>query len=117
MHEHAISALSSSFVGGKYEPDDNLPETLFRQRKHFLDEALLPTDRLRHYRRLAADTYRRDTIGLLWRQIGIRRNRVATLRKLVALARSDLRMLFVPGVLMLLASLVIGRPIGFLKRN
>jgi glycosyltransferase involved in cell wall biosynthesis len=115
LHEQAVSAMSGSFTEGKFDPDDTLPEILLRQRMRFLDEAGLPAERTRHYRSVAMETHRRHTIGLLWEQIGRRRGRSATLRQLFELGRSDPRMLFVPGMLKLLAALVAGRPVEFLR--
>jgi glycosyltransferase involved in cell wall biosynthesis len=112
LHENAISAASSgAFVEGRYETDDTLPATLFEQRMRFLGEAKLPSDRLRHYRRLAMRTYRRDTIGRLTAQVGVGRSRTETLKHLIELSRADVRVLFVPGILKLAAALAAGRPV------
>jgi glycosyltransferase involved in cell wall biosynthesis len=115
IHGDAISAMIGSFSGERYEPDDTLPKTLHRQRVCFLDEAHLPAEQVRHYRSIAIDTYRRHTIGLLWEQIGLRRGRIETLKQLVELGRSDPRILFVPGMVKLLAALIMGRPVEFLR--
>jgi glycosyltransferase involved in cell wall biosynthesis len=115
MHELAVSATAGSYSQGKYEPDITVAESLLRQRMRFLEEARLPAERVRHYRSIALETHRRHAIGLLWEQVGLRRSRGATLGELFSLGRSDPRMLLVPGMLKLLAALVVGRPIEFLR--
>jgi hypothetical protein len=110
MHADAASAMFG-LSDGNYNLDDTMPSTLLRQRLRFLDEGRLPSEQTRCYRALALRTYRRDTVGLLSRSVGVQRGRLPTLRRLAGLARSDLRVLLVPGMVKLLAALVIGRPV------
>jgi hypothetical protein len=107
-HEKSTSAFYAPLIGGKYEVDDTLPEMLLRQRMRFLDEARFSAGRRAEYRSIARSTYRRDTVGRLARQIGVRRGRVGTLAEIVKLGRRDVRMLFVPGMLKMFVSLVAG---------
>jgi glycosyltransferase involved in cell wall biosynthesis len=110
MHADAASAMFG-LSDGNYNLDDSMPSTLLSQRLRFLDEGRLPSEQTRCYRALALRTYRRDTVGLLSRSVGVQRGRLPTLRRLAGLARSDLRVLLVPGMVKLLAALVIGRPV------
>ena len=112
MHEAAASAMFG-FSGENYEFDDTLPSTLLRHRTQFLGEGRLPAEATRRYRALAENTYRRDTVGLLSRSVGVRRGRLQTVWHLFGLARSDFRLLLVPGVVKLLAALVVGRSVEF----
>jgi hypothetical protein len=113
MHEKSTTALSAPLVAGKYEVDDTLPETLLRQRLRFLNEARLSAERRAEYRSIAEYTYRREVVGRLARQIGVRQGRVGTLAELVRLARRDVKMLFVPGMVKLFVALVAGHFVEF----
>jgi glycosyltransferase involved in cell wall biosynthesis len=110
VHEESVSASHASLSDGGYDPSDTLPETLLKQRIGFLDEAearLAPRE-VRRYRSLARESYRRETVGRLARQIGVRRGRIETLHELAKLVRKDGRTLLVPGMLKLLVSLLTG---------
>jgi glycosyltransferase involved in cell wall biosynthesis len=112
MHPEAASALHGLSKEG-YTLDDTMPATLLRQRIGFLDEGRLPSEDAGRFRALALRTYRRDMVGLLSRSVGAQRGRLPTARRLVELARADMRLLFVPGMVKLLAALVVGRPVQF----
>jgi hypothetical protein len=115
MHEKSTTAFHAPLVDGKYEVDDTLPETLLRQRLRFLDEARLSAGQEARYRSIAEYTYRREAVGRLARQIGVRRSRVGTLAELVRLAKRDVKMLFVPGMLKLFVALVVGHFVEFAR--
>ena len=111
MHENASSAEFTTFTGKSYDPDDTIPESLFRQRISFLDAAELPASQDQRYRALAERTFRRDTIGRMTIEVGTTRSRSATLQELARLGRADIRILFVPGILKLGLALLAGRPL------
>ena len=109
IHPGAESASVGSFGGTRYDPLDDMPGILYRQRLQFLDEAQLPQARDGRYRKLAARAYHRETVGRLTLDLAAaRRGRRDTLRGLGALGRADHRMLFNRATLKLVATLLGG---------
>jgi hypothetical protein len=99
-----------SFTGSRYEPRDDTPGILYRQRVSFLDEARLSRARDRRYRAFAGRAYRRETVGRLTLDVKFgHRTPGDALSRLVELSRSDPPMLFTRATLKLLATLIVGR--------
>jgi glycosyltransferase involved in cell wall biosynthesis len=109
IHAGAESATVGAFTGAQYDPLDDTPGFLYRQRLEFLDAAGLPAPRDRRYRALARRAYRRETVGRLTLDLQHgRRTSAGTLRRLGQLARSDLRLLTTRATVKLLAAVVAG---------
>jgi glycosyltransferase involved in cell wall biosynthesis len=110
IHAAAESAAAGSFTGEGYDPRDDTPGVLYRQRLDFLDEARLAPARDRRYRALARRTYRRDTVGRITLDLEQgRSSRGTALRRLRALARDDVQTLFTRASIKLLVTLVVPR--------
>ena len=109
IHANAATAAIGSYNGVGYDLLDTQPRILYDHRRRFLAEASLPEERVRRYRAVAEDTFRRDTIEALAIRAGAGMRWTETWRAIARLASDDPHLLLLPGTLKLCAAQLGGR--------
>jgi glycosyl transferase family 2 len=108
-----IHAESATAGVGAYESDGYVlhdqARILHEHRLRFLDETQLPPAQAKHYRSIAAATFRRNSVRALAVQAGADAPWLATARKLAALVVRDPRVLRLPATWRLLVAHLGGR--------
>lgn len=109
LHAAAATAALGSYTGTGYDLLDAQPQTLYRQRLRFLDEANVPPQLAERCRSTARRTLRSDRLLRIANRAGTGLPWTATLKELVDLIRADSRTLVLPATWKLCAAQLGGR--------
>jgi hypothetical protein len=109
FHADAATAGLGTYTGAGYDLHEEQTRILHAHRLRFLERAPLPRDRAAHYRSLADETFRRETVAALAARAGLHAPWRVVARELAGLIRTDRRVLLLPTTWRLLSAQLGGR--------